>query len=82
MGWAHEDAAISSTATTATWTRAARLGGGRLEFAAACWIAEVPGPTGAVPGPTGVVPGPTGAVPGPSSGVFGLIVTVPGPRSE
>ena len=68
MGWAHEGATISSIATTATWTRAAGLGGGGLESAAACWIGEVPGPTGAVPGP--------------SSGVFGLIVTVPGPGSE
>ena len=50
MGWAHEGAAISSIATIATWTRAAGLGGGGLESAAACWIDEVPGPTGAVPG--------------------------------
>ena len=68
MGWAHEGAAISSTTSTATWMRAAGLGGGRLESAAACWIDEVPGPTGAVPGP--------------SSGVIGLVVAVPGPRSE
>ena len=58
MGWAHEGAAISSTATSATWTRAAGLGGGGLESAAACWIDEVPGPTGAVPGPGSEVPGP------------------------
>ena len=64
MGCAHEGAAISSTTSTATWTRAAGLGGGRLESAAACWIDEVPGPTGAVPGP--------------SSEVFGLAVAVPG----
>ena len=68
MGWAHEGAAISSIATIETWTRAARLGGGELESAAACWIGEVPGPTGAVLGP--------------SSGVFGLTVAVPGPGSE
>ena len=68
MGWAHEGVAISSIATIATWTRAAGLGGGGLESAAACWIDEVPGPTGAVPGP--------------SSGVFGLVAAVPGPGSE
>ena len=68
MGCAHEGAAISSAARTATWTRAARLGGGGLESAAACWIDEVPRPTGAVPGP--------------SSGVFGLVAVVPGPGSE
>ena len=68
MGCAHEGAAISSTARTATWTRSAGLGGGGLESAAACWNDEVPGPTGAVPGP--------------SSGVFGLFTTVPGPGSE
>ena len=75
MGWAHEGAAISSIVTIATWTRAAGLGGGGLESAAACWIGEVPGPTGAVPEPTG-------AVPRPSSRVFGLTVAVPGPGSE
>src|SRR3954470_17468826 len=69
MGWAHEGAAISSTARTATWTRTAGLGGGGLESAAACWIYEVPGPTDAVPGPTD-------AVLGPSSGVFSLIAAV------
>src|SRR4051812_21954554 len=68
MGCAHEGAAISSTARTATWMRAARLGGGGLESAAACWVDEVPGPTDAVPGS--------------SSGVFGLVVAVPGPGSE
>ena len=68
MGWAHEGAAISSTASTMTWTRATGLGGGGLESAAACWIDEVPGPTGAVPEP--------------SSGVFGLTVAVPGPGSD
>src|SRR3954471_5466443 len=68
MGWAHEGATISSTARTATWTRAAGLGGGGLESAAACWINEVPGPTGAVPEP--------------SSGVFSLVAAVPGPSSE
>src|SRR4051812_40820938 len=68
MGCAHEGAAISSTARTATSTRATGLGGGGLESAAACWIGEVPGPTGAVLGP--------------SSGVFGLVAAVPGPGSE
>ena len=68
MGWAHEGAAISSIATIATWTRVAGLGGGGLGSAAACWVDEVPGPTGAVPGP--------------SSGVFGLVAAVPGPGSE
>ena len=51
MGWAHEGAAISSTATSATWIRVAGLGGGGLESAAACCFDKVPGPTGAVPGP-------------------------------
>src|SRR3954471_19372092 len=68
MGWAHEGATISSTARTATWTRAAGLGVGGLESAATCWINEVPGPTGAVPGP--------------STGVFSLVAAVPGPSSE
>ena len=83
MGWAHEGAAISSIATIATWTRAAGLGGGGLEFAAACWIDEVPGPTGVVPGlcsevpgPGSEVPGPVGTVPGPGSKVPGLASTV------
>ena len=56
MGWAHEGAAISSTTRTATWTRAAGLGGGGLESTTACWVNEVPGPTGAVPGPGSVTP--------------------------
>src|SRR3954471_23113081 len=68
MGWAHEGAVISWIVKTATWTRAAGLGVGGLESAAACWITEVPGPTGAVPGP--------------SSGVFSLVAAVPGPSSE
>src|SRR3954467_2016260 len=68
MGWAHEGAAISSTVKTATWMRVAVLGVGGLESAAACWINEVPGPTGAVPGP--------------SSGVFSLVAAVSGPSSE
>src|SRR3954469_18444850 len=68
IGCAHEGAAISSTARTATWTRAAGLGGGGLESATACWIVEVPGPIGAALGP--------------SSGVFGLVAAVPGPGSE
>ena len=79
MGWAHEGAAISSTATTTTWTRAAGLGGSGLESAPACWINEIPGPTEAVPGPTGAVPGPGSEVPelastiiflGPSAGAL------------
>src|SRR3954469_1492239 len=68
MGWAHEGVVISSTVRTATWTRAAGLGVGGLESAAACWINEVPRPTGAVPGP--------------SFGVFSLVVAVLGPSSE
>ena len=76
MGCAQEGAAISPTATTATWTRAAGLGGGGLESVAACWIDEVPGPTGAVPGPTGAVPSLTSAVPGPGSEVPGMASTV------
>ena len=59
MGWAHEGAAISSTTRTATWTRAAGL-----ESTAACWVDEVPRPTGAVLGP--------------GSGVFESATTVPG----
>ena len=50
MGWAHEGAAISSTARTATWTRAAGPGGGGLESATSYWINEVPGPTSAALG--------------------------------
>ena len=65
MGWAHEGAAISSTTRTATWTRMAGLGGGGLESIAACWVDEVPRPTGAVLGP--------------SSGVFESATAVPGP---
>ena len=65
MGWAHEGAAISSTARTATWTRAVGLGGGRVESTAACWVVEVPRPTGAVLGP--------------SYGVFECAIAVPGP---
>ena len=65
MGCAHEGAAISSIATTATWTRAAGLGGGGLESTAACWADEVPRPTGAVLGP--------------SSGIFESVTVVPGP---
>ena len=79
MGCAHEGAAISSTATTATWTRAAGLGGGGLESATACWINEVPGPTGAalglssrVFGLAAAVPGLGSAVPGPASTVAAL----------
>ena len=75
MGWAHEGAATSSIATIATWTRVAGLGGGGLGSAAACWIGEVPGSTGAVPGPSSEVFRLT-------SGVFGLTVAVPGPGSE
>ena len=65
MGRAHEGAAISSTARTATWTRAVGLGGGGLESTTACWVNEVPRPTGAALGP--------------SSGVFELAAAVPGP---
>src|SRR3954471_19779596 len=79
MGWAHEGATISSTARTATWTRAAGLGGGGLESAAACWISEVPGPTGAVPGPSSGVFSLVAAVPGPSPEVPGPSPEVPGP---
>ena len=67
MGWAHEGVAISSIATIATRTRVAGLGGGGLGSAAACWVGEVPGPTGAVPGP--------------SSEVFGLTIAFPGPTA-
>ena len=65
MGWAHEGAAISSTARTATWTRAVGLGGGGLESTAACWVDEVPTPTGAVLGPSSGGFEPATAVPGP-----------------
>ena len=64
MGWAHEGAAISSTTRTATWARAAGLGGGGLESTAACWADEVPRPTGAVLGP--------------SSGILKFVTAVPG----
>ena len=67
MGWAHEGAAISSTTRTATWTRAAGLGGGGLESTTACWADEVPRPTGSVLGP--------------SSGIFKSVTAVPGPGS-
>ena len=63
MGWAHEGAAISSTARTATWTRAVGLGGGGVESTAACWVVEVPRSTGAILGP--------------SSGVFESAAAVP-----
>ena len=72
MGWAHEGAAISSTTRTATWTRAAGLGGGGLESATACWINEVPGPTGAALGPSSGVFEPAAAVPGPTLTVVAL----------
>ena len=65
MGWAHEGAATSSTARTVTWTRAVGLGGGGLESPTACWVNEVPRPTGAVLGS--------------SSGVFESATAVPGP---
>ena len=79
MGWAHEGAAISSTTRTATWTRAAGLGGGGLESTAACWVNEVPRPTRAALGSSSgvfesatAVPGPGSAVPGPASTVAAL----------
>ena len=71
MVWAHEGAVISLTTSTATWTRAAGLGGGGLESAAVCWIEGISGPTGAVPRLTG-------AALGSSSGVFESAATVPG----
>src|SRR3954471_11956376 len=64
MGWAHEGAAISSAARTATWTRAAGLGVGGLESAAACWINEVPGPSSGVFSLAAAVLGPSSEVPG------------------
>ena len=76
MGWAHEGAAISSTARTMTWTRAAGLGGGGLESTTACWINEVPGPTGAALGPSSGVFGPAATVPGPGFAVPGPASTV------
>src|SRR3954467_14549323 len=63
MGCAHEGAAISSTATTATWTRTAGLEVGGLESATARWIAEVPGLSSEVSGPSSEVPGPSLTVP-------------------
>ena len=72
MGWAHEGAAISSTASTVTWTRAAGLGGGRLESTTACWVNEVPRPIGAALGPSSGVFEPAAAVPGPGSTVAAL----------
>ena len=76
MGWAHEGAAISSTARTVTWTRAAGLGGGGLESTTTCWINEVPGTTGAALGPSSGVFGPATTVPGPGSEVPGPALTV------
>lgn len=71
MGCAHEGAAISSTARTATCTRAVGLGGGGLESAAACCVDEVPGPTAAAPGLGSEVPGlgATAAAPEPPAEV-------------
>ena len=66
MGWAHEGAAISSTTRTVTWTRAAGLGGGGLESTTACWVNEVPRPTGAALGPSSGVFEPAAAVLGPA----------------
>ena len=74
MGWAHEGAATSSTARTATWTRAVGLGGGWLELIAACCVAEVPGPTAAVPGPGSEV-----SEPGATTSVPRAVVEVPVP---
>jgi len=72
MGWAHEGAAISSTTRTATWTRAAGLGGGELESTATCWVDEVPRPTGVVLGPSSGIFESATAVPGPGSTVVAL----------
>ena len=72
MGWAHEGAAISSTARTMTWTRAVGLGGGGLESPTACWVNEVPRPTGAVLGSSSGVFKSAAAVPGPGSTVAAL----------
>ena len=77
MGWAHEGAAISSTARPATWTRAVGLGGGGLESTTTCWVNEVPGPTGAALGPSSRVFEPAAAVPGPGTAVPGPASTVP-----
>ena len=76
MGWAHEGAVISLTARTTTWTRSAGLGGSGLESATACWINEVPGPTGAALGPNSGVFGPAAAVIGPGSAVPGSAKTL------
>ena len=72
MGWAHEGAAISPTARTATWTGAVGLGGGGLESTTACWVNEVPGPTGTALGPSSGVFEPAAAVPGPAMTVVTL----------
>ena len=72
MGWAHEGAAISSTARTATWTRAVGLGGGGLESTTACWVNEVPRTTGAALGSSFGVLEPAAAVPGPALTVVTL----------
>ena len=72
MGCAHEGAAISSTARTATWTRAVGLGGGGLESTPACWVNEVPRLTGAALGPSSGVFESAAAVPGPGSTVAAL----------
>ena len=72
MGWAHEGAAISSTARTVTWTRAVGLGGGGLESTTACWVNEVPRPTGAVPRPSSGILESAAAVPGLGSTVAAL----------
>ena len=70
MGWAHDGAATSSIANTATATRVGGLGAEELESATACCVVAVPGPTAAVPGPGSEVPEPgaTTAVPEPPAG--------------
>ena len=82
MGWAHEGAAISLTTRTTTWTRAAGLGGSGLESTAACWVDEVPRPTGAVLGPSSGIFESATAVPGLGSTVPGLASTVAAPESS
>ena len=57
MDWAHDGAATSFIANTATATRAGRLGGEMLESAAACCVGVVSGPTTAVTEPGEAVPG-------------------------